>query len=140
MAIFIAVRSTDSSVRKMRETAKFRRPSRAGYSMQRSQYGLPTEPCDHIQFVIALTTKVIISSPGTVVKGFGEIFLTVVKVLCWLQNNHRPTKAGRRHRIILQGLQRHALLEDGEVVEAVDLVAGVLSAGDGEHQGHQVLA
>ena len=69
----------------MRETAKFCRPSRAGYSMQRSQYGLPTEPCDHIQFVIASTTKGIIPSLEAVVKGFDEIFLTVVKILVTAQ-------------------------------------------------------
>ena len=49
--------------------------------MYSGQYVLPTEPCDHIQFVIASTTKGIIPSLEAVVKGFVEIFLIVVKII-----------------------------------------------------------
>ena len=74
MAIFIAVRSTDSSVRKMRETAKLCRPSRAGYSMQRSQYGLPTEPCDQICNWRRLDDRGYYSTFGGGCQGFGGKF------------------------------------------------------------------
>ena len=43
--------------------------------MYSGQYVLPTEPCDHVQFAVALTTEDIISPLTGVVKGFGKIFL-----------------------------------------------------------------